>query len=429
MTVREAFDPAGGFPLLGQFDIQFKRSSEHILGPWVNPSADYLGWGPCENWKHDTIVITKTPLGPATRAEVLANALWSGKATRFTPGGKGKGWRLEGPSILAWMGDDDSPSKGPCINFDGQTAYPSTLGVYLLATIGGTASENGGLTHSTSGLSANALNCDISEADSLRDRINKLLPLTDTPSEYRIDPDGELVFSARGDGGAYRVDPVVFFGPDVPNSREGAKVGYGAAVSASYDYGTEANILLFYDSSGTHIANGVMSGTEREIHTFKGTDAANDYIRKALVNDLASDMSSAARNDILKYQYDRRSTIKLSVPSGRVKQDVVCGDWVFVDAPECWIANYSAGQLFGGKERYPMALRTTTMEWPITQDMGVYVIHNATAYLGTDATQDLRPFIEFEAGPTTIGLTRGKPVTIRNVVKGTGQLNTWDQSR
>lgn len=443
MTVSEKFDPASGFPTLGGWTLTMKNGSQSLLGNHVNPAADYLGFGAPENWKYDTLVITPSPMGPIDATTAYANAIYQGRIVDFVPPKQGGSWTIGGESVLAWLGNDDSPSAGPGIRQNGwpdggavpgpggtYDPYTNTLAVYLAVLF---ASPVNGFTYSTSGsLSANALNVRISQFDCYRDRINKLLGITTVPTEYRVKySTRELMFAEQGSTYAYRQTPQVFVGPDMPITREGTRAGYTATVDVKkVSYRNEVGDGYFttsgYNAGGTTTGQSIGAVAARNVYGPDGNAAA---IGKTIVDEDAAARGGAhtnAADRILRANYDRMIDLDVTIPNSHARQDINCGDYIAVEDPDQWIQNTANGQLMGGRERFPVYLRSTSLDWGITREHGVYVVHSHDASM---SVTDLRGEFVPDESFLRIGVAKNKPVNVRTLAKGTAQANSWNQGR
>lgn len=374
------FDVEGGFPGLGTFNLEFRPGTQHILGPHVTRTAEVAG-GPTENYKHDTICITSQDLGPnPTRSDVLAASLFSGLAQKFTvPIGADRGWSIGGPSILALLGNADNPGIGPHGITDDATVHTITS---LLTYHFVTTNIVNGLTRTAGGsLSSNSLGIDLTEYDTVREQLNKALPNTTVATEYRCTPAGVCIFDARGGTSAFRQTPQVMLTSDPVTMRDGDLWAFQVSGSVEYDYTGEAEYVYTYNAAPWS-DSAEFSG--RLIYAFDGPVADGGTGNATMSIFLGGDdyLENADLDDYLTNTYRRKERMTLDVAAYSLADYINAGDYVWLNCPEAFLIDPTKTINFAGEETHPVGLRTSALTCPVRSSHGVYVIHNATQYLG-----------------------------------------------
>lgn len=417
--ITEGFDPSICAPTLGGFSVRFNAGTESkLLGPHVAPNPPTHFGGRTENWKHDTICFTPTRLSNPTAANVLASSLFSGRCDRFSMGAMGEPWDLSGPSILAWLGTADNPGIGPLAgsSYTAGAPYTGSLADWLLAVL--VANDNNGLTLDATAVTANALNCAINGNDILRHAMNQLVVRAD--AEYTCHPSGTVEFQDGDDaaGTVFTWTPTVIFGEGIQSGREQGMVAFQAEVTASFDYTNEGRSAHVRNSDGTA---GFVASEVRVSRSFGGS--ANVELRKFYgADDDLFDQNPTSFYSATDLCRSDQFTCQVDAPL--IRRDCKPGDWVYLVSERLGIINASNVVNFGGRTLPPQKRKLTGLSYPVTEGMGVYVIHDSTQYR-SGAVQDVTEDVIFETGTTRVSLDTTAPKSLRRAVLGTQHRPTW----
>lgn len=414
----ETFDSEKGAPGLGSFSIEFRPgTADQVLGPLVDRTSEVAG-GAMENFKRDLICITATDLGDdVSRDEVVGASIWQGVAVEFgLPVGieaaQSQGWSIGGPSPLFYLGNADSPGVGHVIS---PGASMSSMAMWQVfdhldsATTGAIA----GIPYSYSGLSTNALGVEASDLSSSRDVLNLAIQNTTVKTEYRFSPSAGMIFAAAGASTTFRQTPQVIFtsGPTV--NRDGDLWAFTVSGRVSFDYASEAR----YAHSGVSTSD----FSERTTYTYDGLDYPAGWGTAVVgARVVEADIASTADLDsLLTSTYCRKERMTLTVEAYSLKDYINAGDYAWVNCPEASLVDTQENINFAGEETHPIKLRVASLTCPVRPTHGVYVIHNATRYGGTNAVARLNDYVDWSgADAATTSVTFGSIPTTRKLVYG-----------
>jgi len=391
------FNSEGGYPGLGSFRVTFKPGTQHILGAYETRDGNDFG-GPTQRWKKDTICITPTDIGQADRSEVLAASIFSGRAHVFGAAIGDYPWTVGGPTILVWLGDDDTPARGPGIDSYGSSSY--TFAGYLDSFLG-TGGHTGGLTYSYSGAPTGTWDAEIKKDDSARDKINKLVRTADC--EYRMAPDGELLFGERGEDYAFRTTtPQVILTEGAMTGRDGDLWAFQIKSGRiAMDWGPEIAQVTAYSDVASPMWSKSFTLEASPGRGGKNFDGTTTNTTMALMG--VDDEEARADLDAALYaQFRRMDRLRMQIDADVLAAFINTGDTVWVDAPSLWLWDPDQSINFAGAETHPIPARTAKMRCPIREGMGVYIIHNHTETGGTNAVERLTEFVQFETGPAEL---------------------------
>lgn len=416
MPITETFDAAVGAQALGSWEVAFRPGTQAVLGAY-EPRTIYTGGGPAHNWRRDTLVVTPTWIGPnPDRSQLLAASMWSGRIERLAFGTQG--WSVSGPSILAWIGDANNPSWGPGVGMYGSTLWTSTLGAYLTSISG----AMNGLSWTSSGLSMNNLDVSIHPADAIRDTLNKIIRATSTPTEYRMRPDGTLLFAPRGSNFAFATTvPRVFLSDRGPVGVDGDLACYRVEGDFEIDYSAEPSSVVWLTVNPFWVVIESASAiiVDRSTRDFGGSDTA--WVDCLLgVND--PEIKVADLGEIL-MGMRRVERLSCKVDAAALLKDLRAGDHAWVHLPGQMLWDPSEVVRVGGQQANPIKVRVGQVTQPIRRGMGVYVLHNATA--AGNVVEDVTHLVEFEDGPCSVECDP-LPST-RQLVRGATHRKGWDR--
>lgn len=351
--------------------------------------------------KRDHVVITPGYVADRnpTAAALFAQARYTGRIIDI-----GDRLTFSGDSVLGWIGDGDSPPRGPLSYYPGllTDTFATYLSHYLPAngiTIGtGYSSPAAGAVRRASGL------------ESLRSALDRMA--LDVDAEYRVNHDGTLDYGAPGSlwkSGA-AIDTILTLDPagnepglnGLQVARFDVKESGARAVSgAQINHNTGA-----YDPAGPSLGYGFDGVTAADVHyveTFNG-DAAAAAVRWSQVIAQRSDTQTV--------------TAEIVTPDiGRYMTRGMPGDWLYVFDPETGLADYTnPGPVYRGQPTYPLeSLRIVEADWPVSSNFGLFHIASNG---GTNAVTDWTPYVAYETGTTMLTLAQLAPLSIRKAVNG-----------
>ncbi len=416
--ITEGFDPSILAPTLGGFAVRFKPGTESkLLGPH-DVGDTYNLPGRTNNWKHDTICFTPTRLGNPVAASVLASSLFSGRCDKFAMGAEGEPWIVTGPSILAWLGTADNPGIGPHsgTTYTSGAPYTGTLADWLL--VQSLAGRDNGLTLDATTLTATALNCAINGNDVLRHGMNQLVMVAD--AEYFCHPDGTVEFQDGDDTAAvvFTWTPTVLFGDGIQSGREAGMVGYQATLTATFDYSNEGETAQVANTAGTSSSGVTVSRFAAGFNA-----SALPVIRKFYgADDELLDQGPQGFLSVTDLRRSDQFTCEVDAPL--IRRECKPGDWVYIVSERLGIIDTTNAVNYGGRTLPPQKRKLTGLSYPITEGMGVYVIHDSTGY-DSGAVQDVTEDVMWETGTTTVSLDTTAPKSLRRAVLGTQHRPTW----
>lgn len=423
MTYTEVFDCGTGLPGLGSFSVRFRPGSQiKLLGPHVASTGNGEREGPTQNWANDTLVVTPGRLGAdVDRATLLDAAIYSGELLRFRAE-RGGSWSATGVGILNWLGD--SENKGPAVgqgtDYTNASQYTGTLADYLLALWAGGWSNGITFDATDASVPTSACNCAVRDMGCARERINTLCTVKEV--EYWMYPDGSCVFAGIGDDAVFVQTPKVLFARGVGYSREASLVSFPCEIIPDLDYGPVASDTFARTSDGvTNESSVAPPGSAKFPNDFTGTSAG---VRTKFLG--ASD--ELLTQPVNPEQYRRRDTIDIEIGSQTIRQDVKPGDYVYVHDPMWGLIDTANAVIHAGRTMAPIKRRVSEMTSPITRENGVYVLHQNSAYGGTNAVQAVHDQVMPDTGPTTVRLATGSPRTLKAALLGSQWRQRWDQT-
>lgn len=410
----ETFDSEKGAPGLGSFSIEFRPgTADQVLGPLVDRTSEVAG-GAMENFKRDLICITSTDLGDdVSRDEVVGASIWQGVAVEFgLPVGieaaQSQGWSIGGSSPLLRLGNAESPGVGYPVSPGASMAGMAMWEVFAYLDPLTTGSI-GGFPYTYSGLSTNDLGVEASELSSTRDVFNLAIQNTEVKTEYRFDPTSGLIFAASGSSSAFRQTPQVIFTSSPTVTRDGDLWAFQVSGRVVYDYASEAD----------HAYSGVTTEVfiDRLGYPYDGV-SASDGVMGVRFNE-ADIASTADLANLLTSTYCRKERMTLTVDAYSLKNYINAGDYAWVNCPEASLVDTQENINFAGEETHPIKLRVASLTCPVRPTHGVYVIHNATRYGGTNAVARLNDYVDWSgADAATTSVTFGSIPTTRKLVYG-----------
>lgn len=353
-----------------------------------------------------SVCVTPGRLDGMTRDDVLALSTFTGILRSRT----NNLCTISGPSIMAWLGDEDG--KGP---------HPSTVGITgatsaqdmisdLFTTLFGVYTN--GITLGTySSLPATPIYAaplaDNSESSrAFLDRICRFLNW-----QYRVTPAG--VFDICDDRSLFVTTPTLVvianaLGTILSDVSYRVVAGTIRATAHDDDYATDVTVL-----------DGTYSG-QATVASFPDNFDSGATLNLALITKtiVASDLGSNANADAqaateLITNYATKNLIEITIDLDDPRAHVECGDSIYVCDPLQGLVLPGIVELdVMGQCLFPIEVDVTEMSWPVTDGMGVYVIHNTT-----EEVIDLSEYVRWGSGPTTLRVGARWP-TLTEVVNG-----------
>ena len=350
-----------------------------------------------------TICITPGRCDGLSRAEVLAQATYSGILRSRTD----NLCTLRGPSIMAWLGDEDG--KGPTYtrgDVDGTTSGQDMIDTLF----GPTIAYTNGLTLGTySSLPATPVWADYINGGTdqevprvFMDRICRCLNW-----QYRVNADGTVDFS--DDGSIFTSGSVVVLADHLGEPiSDVIRVVVSGKVRATASDDDFANMVYVYD--GTYGGFGTFIGTDP-----KGFDPSSEaYIAKHISGtDVGSDANAEAQASVeLLTNYATKNLIDVSIRLDDPRTRICPGDTIYVYDPLQGLYSLGTQLDIMGQVIFPITVDVSEMTWPITEGMGVYALLQ-----GTTTVWDLSEYVLWGSGDTNLKVGAKWP-TLREVVQG-----------
>lgn len=333
------------------------------------------------------------------RAEVLSVAQFSGILRRRTD----NLCTLMGPSITAWVGDEDGKGDGAYNAVNGLTSAQAMV-VDLFSSVDGV---NGIELDDYSSLPATpvwAARIDHTEVPRVfLDRVCRFLDW-----QYRVKPDGTIDIGTRGS--LFTTTPTLLVVPrwfaEGPTDVSYRVVAGDIRATASDD--DYATTVIVYD--GTY--GGFSTSLGGEPDGFQpGYEA---YIEKRVEGvDLGStgDAEDQANADLF-YNYGTKNLIDLSLPLDDPRAHVEPGDSIYVYDPLQGLV-LTGNQVFAlGQHLSPIEVDVAEMTYPISEGSGVKIIHNTTGEV-----IDVTEFVLWGSGDASLRVGARWP-TLAEVVNG-----------
>lgn len=423
MSFTEQFDVGSGFSTLGQFSVTFQPLTESILGTFVAPAYGALAGGFVESMAKCHLCVTPGKLGAhPSSTNVLGQSIWTGKIYDFDFGAPGEPWKIGGTSALAWIGDDDG--KGPlsvALEYPVGSEYTGNLPDFLLAMMVAAPSGTNGIyldataasvpTGSYTGIVVNAW-------DIARTKMQKMC--SPGSVEYVFTHDLKCLFAGNLDSSntVFQWTPKVIFGPDIATGKDAGLSGYTAVCRPRFSYRNEAGGYWASNGAGTQDTGAVgalsLGSASVTRNPYDVLGASGCYVDKWIGGSDDTYNSAASPAPILGQKFCRSDTITLDVDAALLRTELKTGDYVWLCDDFHGIKDPANTVRFQGA-RHPVRYRVTSIETPITRDMGVYVIHQID---GTNTVQPVHDQIVPETGPVRVTLATSSPMTDRRLVYG-----------
>jgi hypothetical protein len=348
-----------------------------------------------------TVCITPGRCDGLSRAELLAQATYSG----VLRGRSDNLCKLWGPSIMAWLGDEDG--KGPRPSTGGVTGATSAQDMIsdLFTVLFGTYVN--GLTLGTySSLSASPIWAETTGFESSRTFIDRVARVLNW--EYRVNADG--TFDISDDGSIFQTTPSVLVLPDhwgepISDVIRLVVAGKIRATAHDDDYATQVDVV-----DGTYSGDATVGSPP---DNFEPGDVA--AIHKVIEStDLGSNTNADSQASTeLGFNYATKNLIDISISLDDPRQRICPGDSIYVYDPLQGLFLTAGTQLdIMGQVIFPITVDVSEMTWPVTEGMGVYVILN-----GTSTVWDLSEYVLWGSGDCNLKVGAKWP-TMREVVQG-----------
>lgn len=321
----------------------------------------------------DLVAITPTrlPATGLTYGSVLAKSIYSGVILRSTLTAPGRPATIGGTNLLYYLGDSSRGADIPRGAFTGLTTFPLVLS-YLFAT----DSRSNGLAWSDVGVPTNTISFSWSTTETTWSIIERWRKATNPETQFRLRPDGTVLFAAYTDADLFAQVPAVVLtttGPFGPAG--GMRYVRVDNVEVSWDYLSAAAMVNWVGSGG---ASGLFNTTDPFgntfiIESFKDTGGTPNFA--SMITTVSSSETTLPSNNSLR-GYGPRIDIEASGVVGlRMGVDCRVGDMVALYDP------WSTGAFppsalttlkIHGSEQQALTARISSVRWPVTSAMGVY---------------------------------------------------------
>jgi hypothetical protein len=326
-----------------------------------------------------------------SRSEVLGLASYSGILRSRTD----NSCTLMGPSILAWLGDEDD--KGPQVS---GTYSASTSPQDLLTDIFADLNTNGITLGSISGLPATAYAyvgwTTGYPYHTLRwyfDLWHRVLGW-----DYRVNPDG--TFDMASDGSLFTSTPTMLVVPtwlaEAPTD-----VSYRCVAGRINNLASDDNyvtVLSLVPSDENYVGTATV-GSGTGPHNFANAEWGSwgrDVDTSQLFTSFTD--SNAAADVELLANWSTENRVDIAVPLDDPKAHVAPGDSIYVYDPLQGLQLPGVTEIDAlGQPMFPIIVDVQQMTWPVCDGMGVYVIQNDSAEV-----VDLTDYVLFGRGDTTL---------------------------
>lgn len=371
---------------------------------------------------YDHIVVTPARITDSGlgRTQLVGEARYTGRIEMI------EGWKtFSGSSLMSWLGDGDSPSKGGFgpPGFIGGTAItgPGNWKHFVDAVFAEDLRRNG-LTLGTyhSAFTTTIADDQIGENEAPRTAFDRFARITG--NEYRVNADGTF---DSGDPSALwksgtAVD-LVFTRSATGDDADGIKGVHVTDFRATLDGADLTNNPVV---RGPTQENGGGAGTVRG---FDGNFVAINKLFPVQTDDLGDivgiyDYLSASRFPTTSGRFEIRLKTD-AYDIGRYLTAGQPGDWIYVYDRDSFIVDGflfahspTTNIVYRGETIFPLDThRIVEISWPIREGMGVYLLKTRD---GTGAVVDLSEFIKWETADTDVVLSTQNPLTLSEAVQG-----------
>ncbi len=350
-----------------------------------------------------TVCVTPGRCEMLSRDEVLAQATYSGMLRSRT----NDLCTLRGPSIMAWLGDEDGKGPQPSIAIGGATSgqdmisdlFTTSFGVFVNGIALGTYSSL-----PLTPVWATATGTESSRA--FLDRVCRFLGW-----KYRVNANG--TFDICDDDSLFVTTPSVvvlpdYFGEPISDVIRLVVAGKIRASASDDDYVTDIAIL-----DGTYVGTASV-GSSPYNFDFGATINQASIDKTITTTDLGSNANAdnQANNEILT-NYATKNYIDISIRLDDPRTRIQPGDSIYVYDPLQGLFLAAGTQLdIMGQCIFPITVDVAEMTWPITEGMGVYVLLQ-----GTETVWDLSEYVLWGSGDTNLRVGAKWP-KLSEVVQG-----------
>lgn len=350
-----------------------------------------------------TICVTPGRCDGLSRAEVLAQATYSGMLRSRTD----DLCTLRGPSIMAWLGDEDGKGPKPSIAIDGYTSGQDMISDLFTTLFG--VFTNGIALGTYSSLPATPVWAIATGTESSRtflDRVCRFLGW-----KYRVRANG--TFDICDDDSLFQTTPSVVvladhLGEPISDVIRLVVSGKVRATASDDDYLTSIAIL-----DGTYVGTASV-GSPPYNFDYTATINVASIEKTITTTDLGSNANAdnQANNELLT-NYATKNLIDVSISLDDPRQRIQPGDSIYVYDPLQGLSLPAGTQLdVMGQCIFPVTVDVSEMTWPITEGMGVYALLQ-----GTTTVWDLSEYVLYGEGDTNLKVGAKWP-TLREVVQG-----------
>jgi hypothetical protein len=350
-----------------------------------------------------TICVTPGRCDGLSRSEVLAQATYSGILRSRTD----NLCTLRGPSILAWLGDEDGKGPQPSIAIDGTTSAQDMISDLFTSSFG--VFVNGIALGTYSSLSASPVWAAATGTESSRtflDRVSRFLGW-----KYRVNADG--TFDICDDDSLFQTTPSVVvladhFGEPISDVIRLVVAGKIRASASDDDYVTDIAIL-----DGTYVGTASV-GSSPYNFDFTATINQASIDKTITTTDLGSNANADAQAALeIVTNYATKNFIDVSIRLDDPRTRIQPGDSLYVYDPLQGLFLAAGTQLdIMGQVIFPVTVDVSEMTWPITEGMGVYALLQ-----GSTTVWDLSEYVLWGTGDCNLKVGAKWP-TMREAVNG-----------
>ena len=350
-----------------------------------------------------TICVTPGRCDGLSRTEVLAQATYSGMLRSRTD----DLCTLRGPSIMAWLGDEDGKGPKPSIAIDGYTSGQDMISDLFTTLFG--VFTNGIALGTYSSLPPTPVWAIATGTESSRtflDRVCRFLGW-----KYRVRANG--TFDICDDDSLFQTTPSVVvladhLGEPISDVIRLVVSGKVRATASDDDYLTSIAIL-----DGTYVGTASV-GSPPYNFDYTATINVASIEKTITTTDLGSNANAdnQANNELLT-NYATKNLIDVSISLDDPRQRIQPGDSIYVYDPLQGLSLPGGTQLdVMGQCIFPVTVDVSEMTWPITEGMGVYALLQ-----GTTTVWDLSEYVLYGSGDTNLKVGAKWP-TMREAVNG-----------
>lgn len=368
-------------------------------------------------------------------ANVLANSLFTGRIDHLTRGGPGEPFTIQGPSILAWMGDANG--KGQPISGTASGAPASLLSRIGSNVLAALPASNAGFDvslHWTSASIGVTVTDDVDEEASQRSNLDRLRVLGGNAAgtvplavEYYAAPDGTLHLFNHGDYSWFRGDSRFIIGPglvqDEHDNSSGTTPVYRIVqgdIKVDEDWSDWAGRINSRDTAGN--SQQYARGGPRTFDGVHTTQSPSVWLSQIQGSVGADELTFQAANlAVTQYTTKYRYTITLDPADAlRFVSEVSAGARIYVYDPNRAQSDTATSIMVNGRQTGCILLRVDSMTYPLADGLDGLHLTVVRTSDGSLTAADLTTYIDQSREPRTVQIQVGERArTVTGIVRGT----------